>query len=370
MVLSLGKKRIYKARFTFLIYEIAIVFIFLFLILIIPTSLVPLVAEIGSLLYGVLFYVIRAILVFLGIPLILYLTNLIFESQKKKVIIDEDISPSKGHLRLFKVSKRNYKYQILYGLLIFFLVFLPLDFFTYILIPDMIDYQAWSLGFKSTNLYLIETNYVIFLISVIIIQISVAITEETISRGLLAKRGSEYLNKMSAVLIASLYFGLGHFAYFIDIKSIEAISGQSFPFWFPIVWFIQAFIIGIILALLVLRKKWLVPAIIAHTLNNIVSAHTLWNYWQQYPLIIDPNFTFNFQPVALFMYYPLLIIGLIFLVWYFSRIKEGVSIGMTTLKTYFKQDSKESSRGDMVFRIFIDILIGIFIFLFGFLVAV
>jgi len=363
MVLSLGKKRIYKARFTFLIYEVAIVFIFLFLILIVPTSLVPLVAKVGSIPYGVLFYVIRAILVFLGIPIVLYLTNLIFESQKKKVIITEDISPSKGHLRLFNVSKRNYKYQILYGLLIFFLVFLPLDFFTYLLIPDMIDYQAWSLGFKSTNLYLIEANYFIFLISVIIIQISVAITEETISRGFLTKRGSEYFNKMSAVMISSLYFGLGHFAYFIDINSIEAISGQSFPFWFPFVWFIQAFVIGIILSLLVLRKKWLVPAIIAHTLNNIVSAHTLWSYWQQYP-------NFNFQPIALFIYYPLLIIGLILFVWYFSRIKEGVSIGRTTLKSYFKQDSKESSRGDMAFRIFIDILIGVFVFLFGFLVAV
>ncbi|MFX1487550.1 MAG: lysostaphin resistance A-like protein [Promethearchaeota archaeon] len=366
MVLSIGKKRIYKARFTFLFYEVAIVFLFLFLILIIPALLLPLITQTGSIPYGVLFYALRAILVFLGIPLILYLTNLIFESQKKKVIIAEDISPSKGHLRLFKVSKRNYKYQILYGLLIFFLVFLPLDFFTYLFIPDMIEYQAWSLGLKNTNTYLLSNDYFIFLISVVIIQISVAITEENISRGFLAKRGSEFFPSMSAVIISSLYFGLGHFAYFLDLRAVEAVSGKSFPFWFPIIWFIQAFVIGIILALFVLRKKWLIPVIIAHALNNIVAAHSIWSFIQG-----D-----SFQTVALFVYIPLFIIGILFvtvcilLVWPFSSVKEGLSNGLNMFKTYFRQDSKESSKGDMAFRIFIDILIGVIIFLFGFLVAV
>jgi membrane protease YdiL (CAAX protease family) len=362
MVFSERKKIIAKVRFRFFLYEIALVFIFLFVLLMIPVFLIPLIAEVGSVLYGILFYLIRAIIIFLGIPLILYLTNLLFDSQKK-IILDEDVSPSSGHLKMFKVTKKNYKYQILYGFLIFFLVFLPTDFFTYLFIPDMIEYQAWALGIKTTNSYLLSNNYFIFLISVIIIQISVSFTEETISRGFLAKRGSEYFSKMSAVIISSLYFGLGHFAYFIDLRTIEILSGKSFPFWFPIVWFIQAFIIGIILALLVLRKKWLLPAIMAHAINNIVSAHTIWSYWQQYPY-------FNFQPLALFVYYPLLIIGVMLIVWYFSRIKEGFSIGFPVFKTYFKQDSKESTKGDLYFRILIDIFIGILIFLLGFLVAV
>ena len=83
MVFSRQKKRIAKVRFTFFLYEIAIVFVFIFILLLVPVSLVPLIAEEGSNLYGILIYLIRAIIVFLGIPLILYLTNLLFESQKK-----------------------------------------------------------------------------------------------------------------------------------------------------------------------------------------------------------------------------------------------------------------------------------------------
>jgi membrane protease YdiL (CAAX protease family) len=353
MIFSERKKKIAKARFIFFLYEIALVFVFLFVLLIIPVFLLPLIAEEGSNLYGVLFYLIRAIIIFLGIPLILYLTSLLYSSQKK-IILDEDISPSTGHLKLYKMNRKNYKYQILYGFLIFFLVFLPIDFFTYLLIPETIGYQA-AVFLKSTNFYLLEPNYFIFLTSVIIIQFSVAVTEETVSRGFFAKRGSEYFFKMSAVIISSLYFGLGHLAYLLD-----------FVAWYPIIWFIQAFIVGIILALFVLRKKWILPAIIAHALNNIVSAHTIWSFWQGNSFLI----------VTFFIYIPLFIIGILFvfvclvLVWEFSSFREGLSNGFSTLKTYFKRDSKEDTRGDALFRVFIDIIIAILIFFMGLLIAI
>ena len=183
----------------------------------------------------------------------------------------------------------------------------------------MVDYQAWSLGLKTTNTYLDPTkaNYTIFIISVIIIQISVAFTEENIARGFLAKRGSEYTHRISAVLISALYFGLGHFAYFIDLRAVEILSGKSFPIWFPILWFLQALLIGIILALLVLRRKWLIPVIIAHSLNNIVSAQTIWSFFRQYPkvgdqYIIDPNFIFNILIILKFLLSSFIIILLFF----------------------------------------------------------
>ena len=106
MIFSTQKKKIAKVRFIFFLYEIALVFVFLFVLLIIPVFLLPLIAEEGSNLYGILFYLIRAIIVFLGIPLILYLTNLLFESQKK-MILEEDITPATGHLKLFKVTKKK-----------------------------------------------------------------------------------------------------------------------------------------------------------------------------------------------------------------------------------------------------------------------
>ena len=218
----------------------------------------------------------------------------------------------------------------------------------------MVSYQAFSLGSSASNSYLFR-DYFTFLISVIIIQLCVSISEETIFRGFITKSGSEHINRISAVIIASLAWGLGHFAYYFDPIS------EAYPFWYPLIWFTQAFIIGIILSLLVLRRKWIFPVILAHTLNNIISAHTLWNF-------LDGN---NFGTIALFLYYPLLIIGIVLFIWQFPRIKESVSIGFKLLKTYFKSDKEYlESIGDKLFIIFIDLLIGIMAFIVGFMILI
>ncbi|MFX0081373.1 MAG: CPBP family intramembrane glutamic endopeptidase [Candidatus Hodarchaeota archaeon] len=357
MIFSEEKKRIAKKRAIFFFYDIILIFVFVFVMLLIPLFIIPMITEERSVLYGILFYIMRAVFIFIGIPLMIYVTNLIYEPQKKKVIIEEDITPAMGHLKLFRITKKNYKYQIFYGFLLFFIVFLPIDFFTYLFIPEVLEYQAWVIGARETNYYLSPfiDDYFIFLISAIIIQISVSVTEETIARGLLTKRGSEYFMKMSAVIISSLYWGLGHLAYILDIRS-----------WYPVLWFFQSFIIGIILSLMVLRKMWILPAIIAHALNNIVAAHTMWNFWQGN----------SFQAVTFFMYIPLFIIGILFvtvcllLVWPFSSVKRSISNGFALFKTYFKKDSEEKKIGDTLFRIFFDILIGGLIFLMGFLIAI
>ena len=362
MIFSEAKKRIAKVRFSFFLYEVALVFVFIFLLLLIPITLFELLAPQESIFGGILFYGLRGAFIFFGIPLILYLTNLIFESQKSKVIIEEDISPAIGHLRLFKMSKNNYKYQILYGLLIFFLLFLPMDFITYLIVPDMVGYQSAVIGSTNVNYYLGASynNYFIFLISATIIQISVAFAEETITRALVAKRGSEYFFKMSAVMISSLYFGFAHLFYIVRSNLLFG------PTWHPVIWAVEAFIIGIVLAIIVIRKKWIFPAIIAHTLNNIVAAHTIRNFWQGQSFLIT---TFT-------VYIPLFIVGILFvvicflLVWPLSSVKKGLSNGFRMFKKYFKRDSREETKGDTVFRVLIDIFIGFLIFLMGILLSV
>jgi hypothetical protein len=159
---------------------------------------------------------------------------------------------------------------------------------------------------------------------------------------------------MSAVMVSSLYWGFGHFAYILNPIS------QFYPYWFPFVWFTQAFFIGIILALLVIRKKWIFPAIIAHTINNIVAVHVFWSFIRG----------IDFQIITLYLYYPLLIIGIMLLVWNYAKIKEGIMTGFQVLKTYFRKDAEEDTKGDIIFRIFIDILLGGLIFLMGFLIAI
>ncbi|MFX1322070.1 MAG: lysostaphin resistance A-like protein [Promethearchaeota archaeon] len=348
------KITILKERFRFFFVEVIWYYMIIFALIFLSLASLEFFVDKNSVSYGIIFYIERAILIFIAVPIAFFISKFISPPHKREIIIEEDISPFKGFLKLYKVTKKNYKYQFLYGFLIFFLVFLPLDFFTYLLLPDMISYQAFSLGSNATNSYLFR-DYFTFLISVIIIQICVSFSEETIFRGYITKSGSEHINRISAVIIASLAWGLNHFAYYFDPIS------KAYPSWFPLIWFTQAFIIGIILSLLVLRRKWIFPVILAHALNNIISAHTLWNF-------LDGN---DFTTIALFLYYPLLIIGIILFIWQFPRIKEALSIGFKLLKNYFKSETEYvESIGDKLFMIFIDLLIGIIAFLLGFMILI
>ncbi|MBD3197040.1 MAG: CPBP family intramembrane metalloprotease [Candidatus Lokiarchaeota archaeon] len=337
-------KAMIKQRFLFFV-EVILVFIGIFLFSLIPRLLLPTFLDTSSFFYGPLYFLLRAIAIILAIPLFLLVTNFVIESQKREIIIQEDTNPSKEQLKLYKITRKNFKYQLLYGILFLFLLFIPLDFLIYFLIPEMIDYSVNALTSNPINAYLNYIDYSSFLISVIIIQICVSIYEETLTRGFITKRGNDYIFKVSAVITSSFYFGLGHFAYFFDPISI------NYPFWFPFIWFLQTFIVGIILSLFVLRKKWLFPVIFAHALNNIISAHTLWNY---------PN---DFISIALYLYFPLLIISLLLGVWQFRRIKDAISIGLKDLRSYFSTKTVENkSKGAIVLRILIDLMIGILIF--------
>lgn len=341
-------KKILRDRFRFFI-EVILVFLGIFLFTFIPSLLFQDLIIENPILFGVLSFVLRAIGIIIAIPVFLLLTNFILEWQKREVILEEDINPAKSHLRLYGITSSNFKYQMLYGILIVFIVFIPLDFIIYLLMPGTIEYTVNSLTYaNSANNYLLNDNYFIFLISVLLVQFSVGIYEETLARGFIAKRGSDYFQKNSAVFISSLYFGLGHFAYFFNPIS------ANYPIWYPLIWFTQTFLVGIILALFLLRKKWIFPLIFAHALNNIISAHVLWNY---------PN---DFIPFSLYLYIPLLIIGLALFIWQFSRIKTAIQNGLKEFGKYFRNNQKIGETGsDKYIRILVDLLIGALIFIVG-----
>ena len=337
------RKSIVVDRFVFLI-EVLIVFFGIFSFLFVPNLLFQYMG-----IPGPFYYFLRALMLFIAVPIFIALANIILESQRKELIVEEDISAFMGHLKLYKMTKNNYKYQLLYGIILLFILFIPLDFFTYLLIPEMLEYNAVTIGANPTDTHF-YAPYLIFLVSAIIIQISVAVYEETLSRGFLTKRGSENFNKISAVVIASFYFGLMHFAYIRDPIS------ANYPLYFPLIWFGQAFFIGFILSMLVIRKKWLFPAIFAHALNNIISSNAIWLY------IRGVEFSFT----TLVLYLPLLIFSLILLVWQFPKIKEGISTGWQDLKEYFNIKKQQvDSKTDIYIIILVDLLIGFLIFMIG-----
>jgi len=298
----------------------------------------------------------RVFVVLMAVPLIMMFSTKVFSgSQKGKNIQDTYISPAKGHLLLYRITKKNYKFQLLYGLLIFLLVLVPVNCLFLIFIPGMVEYQAKSSSFKSTGFYLLENNYMLFLLSAIIIQACIAIIEETISKGLIAKRGSDYYSKRSAVIITSLFLGFSEFIFYLELLHIY------YPPWFPFIWFFKSFIVGIILSLFVLRKNWLFPVIFAGSINNIILTNILWSY-----LHGGSEFV-----LSLFIYTPLLLIGGIVFLWNFPKIKKTVQVGVKELKMYFKNDKDiKETNGDKYFRILIDIIIGGLFFLMSILIAI
>ena len=344
-------KTILRQRVYYLL-EVLIIFLGIFIFMFILTFLLPSLIDVNSVIYEPLYYLLRAVIPIISIPLFLYLATFIMEKQRKKLILKEDISPSRNFLSLFNITKKNFKFQLLYGVLLLFLIFIPLDFFTYFFSPEMLSFMSEALnpaGEFSLNSYFME-SYFVFLLSVIIIQISVAIYEESLVRGFFTNRGRDYVNRMSAVILPSFFFGLGHFGYIFTRPS------PRFPIIFPMIWFLQTFFVGIILAMVVLRKHWIFPAIFAHTLNNVISAHAIWNY------INGKDFSF----MSMYVYLPLLIIGILLFFWQFSRIKESLSTGFKEFRTYFARDKNIEERSlDTIVRIIMDLLFGLIIFLIG-----
>ena len=106
------RSQIIKVRLLFFA-EVFIVFLGIFFLMLIPRILLPLILAESSLYYEPVFYLLRAVIIVVAIPLALFISSIALESQKKGVILEEDISPSKGHVMLYKVSRSNAKYQVL-----------------------------------------------------------------------------------------------------------------------------------------------------------------------------------------------------------------------------------------------------------------
>ena len=340
-------KLLIKQRFYFLV-DVIIVFFGIFFFLF-PTIFIPYDEKL-DVLYGISFYALRAILAIVAISLFLYVSNFAMEKRRSTIIVDYKSNPSKNFRNLFSITNSNLRYQILYGILLLFLVFIPLDYFTYLLLPQMIPFSANSLYLNVTNSYL-GKPYLVFITSAIVIQFSVALYEEAISRGFLTNRGSDYVPKMSAIMISSVFFGMGHFTYILNVASL------GFLILLPLIWCIEAVVIGIILSMLVMRRRWIFPAIFAHAINNIISAHVIWNFFQGN----------DFTVFALFLYPILLVIGLVLLILNYPLIREALSLGFKDLKIYFKNDARIKEPTDYkIIRIMLDVLFGVLIFIFGY----
>lgn len=350
-IINLNRREIALKRLKFLFYEIVPIFLLIFIFQLLEWILLSFIVDQSSALSGVLFYFIRALVIFSAVVVVFSVYNR-FKKEKSN-ISKEELKLHIGFLRLYNITKKNYKFQLLYGILLFFLVIIPLEFLMIISFPHTVSYRATSLIFKKENSFLLLSNFVLFLFSSCIIGFSNSFSEETIFRGLVTKRGSEHFYKLSAVMISAIYF-----AFFeVFVKS----TLLAVDFYIGVIWFIKSFLIGLVLSLTILRRKWLLPLIIAKTFDAIISNIIIWEFLQ----VGDITNLLNF------IYGPLLIISLVLLIFQRSRIKESLQIGTKMVKSYFKNNKKQKeSSGDKVFRILFDIILAFMLFLFGFFISV
>jgi membrane protease YdiL (CAAX protease family) len=350
-LLSYNRRDIASKRLKFIFYEIVPIFLIIFIFLILEWMLLPLITNQTSALFGVLFYLIRALVIFLVIILFLFVSNRF--KTKNSQLAKEELAPHIGFLRLYKMTRKNCLYQLLYSFLLFFLILIPLEFVLSIGLPETVSFRLNSLVFESENAYLLLDNIALFLFFSIVIQLSISFSEETVFRGLIAKRGSEHFNRISAVMISTFYFT------FLEVFLNPVI--YSFSNFFGVTLFIKSFIVGLVLSLTIIRRKWLFPLIIAKTFDSVISSVIIWEFLR------GGNFTLP----LIFIYCPLLIISLILLILQSSRVKESLQIGIKMIKSYYRNDiTLEESSGDKLFRILFDIFIAFLLFLFGILISV
>lgn len=167
----------------------------------------------------------------------------------------------------------------------------PHDFLLYA--PLLIVLMIIFFGNEGLNLTSIPN-----LLLMLIIQICVVgVIEEIMFRGIMLK-ALEGKGTTVAVLISSVFFGLTH--------AIQLIGGQSLED--TILQIIYAFVLGAVLALLVLHKHTLIATIVFHGVHNFL------------------NFMAKTERTASILDYVIVAILVVYMIWLFIKVRQTRSI--------------------------------------------
>ncbi|MHA1733927.1 MAG: lysostaphin resistance A-like protein [Promethearchaeota archaeon] len=233
--------------------------------------------------------------------------------------IDVAIDP----FRAFAVKRGEVKDQLAWTALLLLVVFIPLDFSLY-MFPGFLEYSAEAIvGARGGYL---QSAFVVFLGASFLTHSCVAYHEELTYRGFCLKRGADYFRTESAVVVSALFFGLGHFNYYFTA------AGSQHSVLYPLTWSVVAAGIGLVLGAYFSKTRHLLPLVVAHALNNVISTLSLWNYI---------HFG-NILNVAYYVYLPALGLGVLVVALNASRVRAGVRYLLELLRRYF-------SRGMLVY---------------------
>lgn len=238
---------------------------------------------------------------------------------------------------IFALPKGKRIVQFQDAILMFLVVFAPLDLISY-LIPGMLQYEATSIyvPLNQEGLYLALPTFGIFFAFSLLTHFFVAANEEIRFRGVLQFLNQDQVGATSAILISALFFGLSHFSYWF--------SDFSQPVYFPIWWGTSAFLIGLMLSFYLKACEWILPMILAHWWNNVMSTVTIWMF------LTTHNSLATISTVAVEMYLPLIVAGIILAILW--RTKIGAAFNF--VKKEFHQYAQQPR-----YQILLDVLFGI-----------
>ncbi|MBD3352374.1 MAG: CPBP family intramembrane metalloprotease [Candidatus Lokiarchaeota archaeon] len=326
----------------YIFVEIMIILLCTLFINLILSMLVPFDTASGHIVeVVVIYYLIPTLSVILGTWIGLYIVNFIFKSSDV-ISSSQEIHPIKEVFSTFKVTKNNLKYQFMNTLLLLFLLFIPLDFIAYS-IPGVLDFSINSLVGSNSQVFLSEETYVTFISSALIVYLCVGLKEEFFFRAVSIQRGKHHIGKYSSIFLFSIAFGLSHVAYIITSDNLLA---DFIP---ALIWGLSAFIIGLIAGVFMIKRRWLIPLIIAHWLNNVISASALWLYNQQ---------SLTFGRISLILYLPFLIVGVVLAILF----RKHIAVEYKPYKQIFKKYAEESGP-NKTGLVLTDIGVGFLIFL-------
>ncbi|MHA1673965.1 MAG: lysostaphin resistance A-like protein [Promethearchaeota archaeon] len=264
--------------------------------------------------YFILFYGGYGISTVLAIYLSVTIIYHSFSTNRQEVASDSlriEKSNSKerepGEILFEGLNGNNFFSQLKDGFFLFACIYIPLDFIGYI-IPGVLDYSANSLNAgiidDPQNYFQFELGLMI--LSTLIIHFFVAFREEFLFRELFLTIGKEELRTPVVYFFSAALFGLVHINYAFHPQNADL------PIFFPIWWGFNGILIGLIAGAYFWKTKRLFPVVMAHWFNNVVSALVVRNH------VMGSGF---WETSFLFLYLPLLAIGIIGYIFKFFPIK-------------------------------------------------
>ncbi len=218
---------------------------------------------------------------------------------------------------------RNGKLVVRDTLLLLFCALVPMDALSY-LIPGVLGYISGTTVGQFFKGFTWETYLTIGLVYNLI----TGVKEEFVFRGYFLQRFKEQGTRHTSWILTSVLFGILH---------VQWNTIFDFPLG-PLVWFVTAFLAGLLFSGYALNTNRMLPLVLAHGIGNFISAGSIWAYNAAGSL---PE---NALGQFLLVYYgPMLVVGIILAIVFNKVIRRAIGASWRLGRALTSRTSKQDS---------------------------